>query len=383
MLVFDDGLGGFLPLSAADLSCEPLSLASAGIVPAPSTLMVMAEGVCVVKQTRRALYRHWQLADGEEASVRGLLARAARLVAEITLGRGELPPSRRARRRWRMELATQGLAAAWPLGSSLRYYREQWERHVRRESCPEGLCLERRARALPRHLSGQHRHPELHGPPRPWRLSRHHRGHPARQPAAADLRPGLPGAVRICLRARRQRRRRLHPADEGQGGRALPRRGRLPEARDRARHRQADRHRRLRPLQPHRGLLPAHPTATTSRSSRRRKHAGGHAALRHPGLPPAARPARAGARPDPRARRPDPHQRPGREPRGLSARTTTPSSSASARRRSRLHADRRVPINPSCSAASTSCAPCAAASRCGSGRGSSSSAAATSPSTSP
>ena len=43
MLVFDDGLGGFLPLSQADLSCDPLSLASAGIIPAPSTLLVTAE----------------------------------------------------------------------------------------------------------------------------------------------------------------------------------------------------------------------------------------------------------------------------------------------------------------------------------------------------
>ena len=72
VLVFDDGLGGFLPLSEADLSCEPLSLASAGIIPSPSTLMVMAEGVCMVKQTGRALYRHWQLADNETSPVRGL-----------------------------------------------------------------------------------------------------------------------------------------------------------------------------------------------------------------------------------------------------------------------------------------------------------------------
>jgi NADPH-dependent glutamate synthase beta subunit-like oxidoreductase/formate hydrogenlyase subunit 6/NADH:ubiquinone oxidoreductase subunit I len=144
VLVFDDGLGGFLPLSKADLSCEPLSLASAGIVPAPSSLMVMAEGVCVVKQTRRALYRHWQLCDGEEAPVRGLLARAARLVAEITLGRGGAAHLA-ALDTVALELATQGLAAAWPLGSSLRYYREQWECHVQRASCPEGLCLERNA----------------------------------------------------------------------------------------------------------------------------------------------------------------------------------------------------------------------------------------------
>jgi NADH-quinone oxidoreductase subunit F len=144
VLVFDDGLGGFLPLSKSDLSCEPLSLSSAGIIPVPSSLMVMADGVCVVKQTRRALYRHWQLAEGEAAPVRGLLARGARLAAEITLDRGE-PAHLAALEEVALELATQGLAAAWPLGSSLRYYREQWECHVRRESCPEGLCLQRNA----------------------------------------------------------------------------------------------------------------------------------------------------------------------------------------------------------------------------------------------
>ena len=126
VLVFDDGLGGFLPLSKADLPYDPLSLASAGIAPAPSTLMVMAEGVCVVKQTGRALYRHWQIAEGEAAPVRAVLARAARLVTEITLGRGEAAHLT-ALDGMAHELATQGLAAAWPLGSSLRHYREQWE----------------------------------------------------------------------------------------------------------------------------------------------------------------------------------------------------------------------------------------------------------------
>jgi NADPH-dependent glutamate synthase beta subunit-like oxidoreductase/formate hydrogenlyase subunit 6/NADH:ubiquinone oxidoreductase subunit I len=143
VLVFDDGLGGFLPLSKADLSCEPLSLSSAGIIPAPSTLMVVPDGVCMVKQAGRALYRSWLLADGEAAAVRGMLARAARLVAEISLGRGQ-SEHLAALDEMALELATQGLAAAWPLGSSLRHYRAQWERHVRRESCPEGICLERK-----------------------------------------------------------------------------------------------------------------------------------------------------------------------------------------------------------------------------------------------
>jgi len=144
VLVFDDGLGGFLPLSGADLSCDPLSFASAGIIPAPSSLMVMAEGVCVVKAAGRALYRHWLLAADEPAPVRALLARAARLVAEITRGRGEAGHLL-ALDEVALELAVQGLAATWPLRSSMRYYREQWEQHVRAESCPEGLCLVRNA----------------------------------------------------------------------------------------------------------------------------------------------------------------------------------------------------------------------------------------------
>ena len=64
-----------------------------------------------------------------------------------------------------------------------------------------------------------------------------------------------------------------------------------------------------------------------------------------------------------------------------SARSTTPSSSGSARRR-RACCRSKARTTRSCSAASTSCAPCAAARRCASGRASSSSAAATSPSTS-
>ena len=150
LLVFDDGLGGFLPLSKADISCEPLMFAEAGIIPAPTSLMVMAPAGCVVKQTRRALYRHWLLAEGEAAPVRGMLARVARLTTKITLGSSG-DHDLAALDELALELATQGLGAAWSLGSSLRYFREQWQQHVRRESCPEGVCLDLLHHAAPCH----------------------------------------------------------------------------------------------------------------------------------------------------------------------------------------------------------------------------------------
>ena len=120
--------------------------------------------------------------------------------------------------------------------------------------------------------------------------------------------------MRIGVRSRRQQRRRVHPADEGQGGRALPRRRRLPETRARAGQRQADRDRRLRSGRSHRRLLPAH-LRSRGRDPRGAGAGRRNAALRHSGLSPAARPARPGARRDPGARNHDPHQRRGREPR--------------------------------------------------------------------
>ena len=73
-----------------------------------------------------------------------MLARAARLVTEITLGLGGIGHLA-ALDELAISLTIQGLAAAWPLVSSLRYYRKQWESHALNESCPEGLCLVRNA----------------------------------------------------------------------------------------------------------------------------------------------------------------------------------------------------------------------------------------------
>ena len=162
VLVFDEGMGGYLPLSHADISCDPLSFASARIIPVPSTLKLITGNICIVKQTRRALYHHWMLSEGEEESVRTLLARTARLVTEITLavgGQGHLA----ALDEIFVKLATQGLKAAWTLGSSLHYFREQWEKHANNESCPEGTLPGAECRTLSSDLPGKHRYTFLHG----------------------------------------------------------------------------------------------------------------------------------------------------------------------------------------------------------------------------
>lgn len=141
IIELDGGLGGFLPLADADVRCQPEALAALSITPAPGSIAILPEASCMVEQTRRALYRYWELAVGEEHSAaRSLLSRATRLVTEITVGRGR-PTHLAELDNLALALATQGLAAAWPLGSALRHFRRQWQAHLNEKQCIEGCCL--------------------------------------------------------------------------------------------------------------------------------------------------------------------------------------------------------------------------------------------------
>jgi NADPH-dependent glutamate synthase beta subunit-like oxidoreductase len=141
-LALDGGMGGFLATPAEGVHLAPEELSAAGVSPAPQTIWVMEEGACLVDQTRRALYRYWRLAGEETSPQRRLIARALRLVTEICRGKArpshleELAGTGRA-------LSEAGLAAAWPLRSSLAYFRRQWDDHVAGRHCPTGRCLAR------------------------------------------------------------------------------------------------------------------------------------------------------------------------------------------------------------------------------------------------
>ena len=144
LLVFDDGLGGFLPLSEADLLVRAAVFRVRGH--RPGAVHADGDGRGRVRRQADRTCALPPLAARRRRRGTGARAAGARRapVTEITIGRGE-PGHLAALDDVALELATQGLAAAWPLGSSLRYYHEQWEHHARRESCPEGLCLERNA----------------------------------------------------------------------------------------------------------------------------------------------------------------------------------------------------------------------------------------------
>ena len=236
-------------------------------------------------------------------------------MTEITLGRGEAAHLA-ALDEVALELSTQGLAAAWPLGSSLRHYREQWERHVRRESCPEGLCLAPRSAPCHNTCPANIDIPSFiahlgHGDYRST-IEVIRRDNPLPLtcglvcPApceSACVRGGSNGAVFIRpLKAKAAE----HCLAEG----GYPKPEIAPDTGKRI------------------GIVGSGPAGLTAAYYLRtyghqveifeaQEKAGGHAALRHSGLSPAARPARPGDRPDPCAGDPDPHRRRGRQPRGV------------------------------------------------------------------
>lgn len=137
----DNGFGGYLPFSAIQTRLSPEEMSSAYVTPTPATIWLLDKDVCVVEETRKALYGYWQLSGQETSPSRVLVARATRMVTEITLGRGleshlaELEALGR-------DMAEKNIAAAWPLLSSVIHFRDQWESHIRDGRCPSGVCFQ-------------------------------------------------------------------------------------------------------------------------------------------------------------------------------------------------------------------------------------------------
>jgi len=141
-LVLDGGLCGFIPTGTPAL-CDPEILAGLGVNPGFSRVEALAKGQCPVDITRQALYQHWRIAAARENHPRrGLLARAARLAAELALGRGgkeQLDELGHAA----LLLEEAGLKAARTLASSLTAFPGEWLEHAS-GTCATGACRARR-----------------------------------------------------------------------------------------------------------------------------------------------------------------------------------------------------------------------------------------------
>ena len=127
-------------MSMGQTRLAPEEMVSARVTPAPTTIWVLEDDVCIVEKTRRALYDYWLLSGEETPAARVLIAKATRMVTQVTLGLAgeshlaELAAVGR-------QMTVQGIAAAWPLRSSLSHFYNQWLAHVRDGLCPSGECF--------------------------------------------------------------------------------------------------------------------------------------------------------------------------------------------------------------------------------------------------
>ncbi|MBU2468901.1 MAG: FAD-dependent oxidoreductase [Proteobacteria bacterium] len=139
-LALDSGVGGFLPADSGMLPLAPEEMMTAGVNPGFGTLYAVGAESCLVDLTRRALIRLAQLGEHPTENSRTLTWHAVRLTIQLSLRRGG-PEVVEQLEGIGGQLERMGSPAAWPLISSLRYFRHEWEEHAAGQSCVAFDCL--------------------------------------------------------------------------------------------------------------------------------------------------------------------------------------------------------------------------------------------------
>lgn len=136
--------GGCLPASLLDLPVDYESLAAAGSIMGSGGLIVMDEDACMVEVAHYFLHFTRQESCGKCAPCRVGTRHMHEILARICQGGGreedlakleELADTVRSG-----SLCGLGHTAPNPVLTTLRYFRDEYERHVRDKACPAGVC---------------------------------------------------------------------------------------------------------------------------------------------------------------------------------------------------------------------------------------------------
>ncbi|MCU0243213.1 MAG: NADH-quinone oxidoreductase subunit NuoF [Acidobacteria bacterium] len=136
--------GGCIPKALLDLSVDYESLKSAGSMMGSGGMIVMDEDTCMVDIALYFLRFAEEESCGKCAPCRVGTGEMARLLAKIASGRGE--PADIARLEdlagtvQRGSLCGLGQTAPNPVLTTLRYFRDEYEAHVRDKRCPALVC---------------------------------------------------------------------------------------------------------------------------------------------------------------------------------------------------------------------------------------------------
>ncbi|MFH1593255.1 MAG: NADH-ubiquinone oxidoreductase-F iron-sulfur binding region domain-containing protein [Candidatus Omnitrophota bacterium] len=136
--------GGCLPESLFDLSVDFETLADAGSMVGSGGMVVMDESTCMVDVAKYFLKFLIDESCGKCVPCRIGLSRMLEIVNDITSGRGTEDKLKlledTAETVSIASLCALGKTAPNPVLSTLKYFREEYEAHIKESRCPAGVC---------------------------------------------------------------------------------------------------------------------------------------------------------------------------------------------------------------------------------------------------
>jgi NADH-quinone oxidoreductase subunit F len=136
--------GGFLPESLIDLAVDFDELAKAGSMMGSGGMIVMDEGTCMIDMAKYFLTFLEEESCGKCLPCREGIKRMREIVADITEGRGKEEDidllERLSATLIDTSLCALGGTAPNPILTTLRYFRDEYEAHIRERRCPAGVC---------------------------------------------------------------------------------------------------------------------------------------------------------------------------------------------------------------------------------------------------
>ncbi|MDY6878748.1 MAG: NADH-ubiquinone oxidoreductase-F iron-sulfur binding region domain-containing protein [Desulfatiglans sp.] len=136
--------GGCLPVERFDLPVEFDALAEAGSMVGSGGIVVMDEETCMVDVAKYFLTFLQDESCGKCVSCRLGIDRMLEIITDITEGHGKPEQiellEELAYTISETALCGLGKTAANPVLSTLRYFREEYDAHIRQNKCPAGVC---------------------------------------------------------------------------------------------------------------------------------------------------------------------------------------------------------------------------------------------------
>ena len=136
--------GGCLPESQLDLPVDYDSLSGAGAIMGSGGLVVMDEDSCMIDVAKYFLTFTRKESCGKCTPCREGTMRLLEILERITAGEGVMEDLNRLERLAKSVKASAlcglGQTAPNPVLSTLRYFRHEYETHIKEKKCPAGIC---------------------------------------------------------------------------------------------------------------------------------------------------------------------------------------------------------------------------------------------------